>query len=426
MGPGFVRRDVRRAVCPRPQGLQASMGPGFVRRDVLPYTLGHVYQVISLQWGPASSWDPPRGGCPVSPRPGSPWLPRGGSPRLPGADHLRRPAVDHFGRPGAGQFGCPGCGSLRAPGESRDVLEIAAARPSGSERASMGPGFVRRDVRRTRPATPSKSGTRFNGARLRSPGCAARSGPAVPWGPVASMGPGFVRRDVPRGRRGRGSRPGRASMGPGFVRRDVHIDAIDLPADPLAVLQWGPASFAGMCAVGAAELGPRVAASMGPGFVRRDVPDGLPHRGLLHHASMGPGFVRRDVPGAHEGRTKGARGASMGPGFVRRDVRRDGRSSRRPLGASMGPGFVRRDVRPAPRRARAGGGCFNGARLRSPGCALLGPAVGVRRRAASMGPGFVRRDVPANRGDISMRSALLQWGPASFAGMCRVESGLQS
>ncbi len=132
-------------------------------------------------------------------------------------------------------------------------------------------------------------------------------------------------------------------MGPGFVRRDVRLE-LEAAEARGAVLQWGPASFAGMCEVehgivregwtlqwgpasfaGMCRGGQRVGvgqgprASMGPGFVRRDVRHHQPAHAPDRAASMGPGFVRRDV---HAGRNRDplARLASMGPGFVRRDV----------------------------------------------------------------------------------------------------------
>ncbi len=306
----------------------------------------------------------------------------------------------------------------------------------------MGPGFVRRDVRSRGRSAPVTS-SRFNGARLRSPGCASTltdstgkvtvlqwgpasfagmcsrhsahpSGPSLSlqWGPasfagmcprptrprcrghvVASMGPGFVRRDV------RGGEPGHrlpavASMGPGFVRRDVPGSRVP-PVDADTALQWGPASFAGMCLPRPARLRQIIDASMGPGFVRRDVLQTLrpPVRAELV-ASMGPGFVRRDVPERRVGRAALVLlqwGPASFAGMCHRGVGGVTRGSRCFNGARLrSPGCADlRGVLPLQRH-----GCFNGARLRSPGCA---PGCARRGRGdglASMGPGFVRRDVP--------------------------------
>ncbi len=84
----------------------------------------------------------------------------------------------------------------------------------------MGPGFVRRDVPAQLGGVGGGEGRCFNGARLRSPGCALPLVVLQPHRPIASMGPGFVRRDV-RVVGAALDTPQDASMGPGFVRRDV-------------------------------------------------------------------------------------------------------------------------------------------------------------------------------------------------------------
>ncbi len=234
----------------------------------------------------------------------------------------------------------------------------------------MGPGFVRRDVRWACRCLTSLFGG-FNGARLRSPGCASPPPPAV--GPVWR---GF------NGARLRS--PGCAWPTSSRACRITPCFNGARLRSPGCAKGWSstrssrPKSFNGArlrspgCALPAGCLIPMdVAASMGPGFVRRDVPRarGEPRPGL--HASMGPGFVRRDVPHAADRRPGAVAVLQWGPASF----------------AGMCP-------RSSPRPAAAPG-CFNGARLRSPGCA--------RASAARTG----------------RRGALLQWGPASFAGMCR-------
>ncbi len=62
--------------------------------------------------------------------------------------------------------------------------------------------------------------------------------------------------------------------------------------------------------------------------------------------------------------------------------------------------------------------CFNGARLRSPGCAAGSPARRQTRRRRFNGarlrsPGCADTHLLCQEGAV-----MLQWGPASFAGMC--------
>ncbi len=96
---------------------------------------------------------------------------------------------------------------------------------------------------------------------------------------------------------------------------------IRLPLDSSRRLQWGPASFAGMCAAAVAALDAAQKASMGPGFVRRDVPYTVPAlRWRSCQLQWGP--------------------ASF-------------------AGMCLNPHVPSSDVL----------ACFNGARLRSPGCA---------------------------------------------------------
>ncbi len=134
----------------------------------------------------------------------------------------------------------------------------------------------------------------------------------------------------------------------------------------------------------------------------------------------------------------------MGPGFVRRDVLDPAADDLLDNAASMGPGFVRRDVRYATAADEAQQAGFNGARLRSPGCAApaqgprsptvmlqWGPAsfAGMCTRHRSTHPGQRKRfngarlrspGCAADRSMASCDAVLLQWGPASFAGMCHV------
>ncbi len=244
----------------------------------------------------------------------------------------------------------------------------SSADSAGPGLASMGPGFVRRDVPTTRAGRRSPRCC-FNGARLRSPGCAPPSAPSGPpacpcfngarlrspgcaglaagsWDGVgsASMGPGFVRRDVRPRRKGQprphGSFNGARLRSPGCA--GGRVDGLGR----LARLQWGPASFAGMCSKMVAPDPSHDAASMGPGFVRRDVHLSAP-------ASIVTSKALQWGPASFAGMCVLGRTGSV---------------------LSFGG--------------------FNGARLRSPGCAQ---------------PGAV---------DVAPTGAALQWGPASFAGMC--------
>ncbi len=132
---------------------------------------------------------------------------------------------------------------------------------------------------------------------------------------------------------------------------------------------------------------------MGPGFVRRDVPrspwcSAATMRSFNGARLRSPGCAREPL-----GQPAELLDASMGPGFVRRDVRHSVRAVEREGDASMGPGFVRRDVRDDDEPDDPDYDCFNGARLRSPGCAQHA---------------FL----------LLLGVFMLQWGPASFAGMC--------
>ncbi len=231
----------------------------------------------------------------------------------------------------------------------------------------MGPGFVRRDVPRAFALT-SRMARRFNGARLRSPECAttpptsASTSRSLQWGPASFAG---------------------------------MCDGGDRWGESWCGLQWGPASFAGMCLVHRHPSRDGDHPSMGPGFVRRDVLAVL----VLHlqglRPSMGPGFVRRDVR-ERRGQPQWSRGPSMGPGFVRRDVPKRAPPStlhRRRL--QWGPAsFAGMCIRCRALGASEPKPTFNGARLRSPGCADglegLAPGLGAFNGARLRSPGCAR------------------------------------
>ncbi len=258
MGPGFVRRDV--LISLRSGGEKHPGFNGARLRSPGCARIGNSvdYARFMLQWGPASfagmcaiagaraalatalQWGPASfaGMCPSA----SPGLARsrssfnGARLRSPGcARRCLGPCRRRPRRFNGARLRSPGCAHRR-----RVVVRVG-------HRASMGPGFVRRDVLYQYPAA-APAVECFNGARLRSPGCANAVAQAIGEGVAASMGPGFVRRDVPRTTGNRTCRR-TASMGPGFVRRDVR-----------------PCRYVGH---------PAVRASMGPGFVRRDVHLGL-------------------------------------------------------------------------------------------------------------------------------------------------------
>ncbi len=417
MGPGFVRRDVPSgwsAPCAKAtalqwgpasfagmctdrrgqggsHGLSASMGPGFVRRDVLDGTACRALSgVPALQWGPASF----AGMCSTR----------------------RRPP----GRPGCGFNGA----RLRSPGCAwpRSTARAGRCRRRGwTARLQWGPasfaGMCRIPHTRRAPSTGLQWGPASFAGMCDDDGVTRRGRGA------ASMGPGFVRRDVPMLTWPPSSTSTRLQWGPasfaGMCRPDHPLD----PHAERHQLQWGPASFAGMCHRRERSDGRRRPASMGPGFVRRDVPLGLLQSQVLgsalqwgpaSFAGMCSGCVKSGTfrcPGLQWGPASFAgmcgryvdagaalRIASMGPGFVRRDVQYGngigltctvklqwGPASfagmcpervrpRLLMGhASMGPGFVRRDVPRAASSLACACRCFNGARLRSPGCAVRGP-----------------------------------------------------
>ncbi len=94
----------------------------------------------------------------------------------------------------------------------------------------------------------------------------------------------------------------------------------------------------------------------------------------------------------------------------------------------MGPGFVRRDVRyKVPWAIPAGIAALQWGPASFAGmCARNDPKRSGRSCSASMGPGFVRRDVLLLLGNFRSPSNPLQWGPASFAGMCMLTASVRS
>ncbi len=140
-------------------------------------------------------------------------------------------------------------------------------------------------------------------------------------------------------------------MGPGFVRRDVHVH-VSWVLRQLAALQWGPASFAGMClGTGPGNARLRAFASMGPGFVRRDVRNGIeivaPDDWLLQWGPASFAGMCNDDSGAEYTVTRLQWGPASFAGMCDRQEF---------LGVCATTGF-------------------NGARLRSPGCAADWPGV---------------------------------------------------